>query len=116
MRKSNFSYKSIPNMTVGMQSQQDCNLQVLHGKVLLNEEENRLLFMQNTPRGPRSHEVMRTAHSRMVQTPKGGYTLTFRFSPNETDLKKMLLEEMAKICQMAENEIINSNKREDNTL
>lgn len=111
--KQAFSYKSIPNMTVGMQSQQDRNLQVLHGKVLLNEVENRLLFVQNTPRGPRSQEVMRTAHSRLVQTPQGRYTLTFRFSPNETDLKKMLLEEMAKICQMAEDEIINSKNRKD---
>ncbi len=107
--KNIFSYKSIPNMTVGMQSQQDRNLQVLHGKVILNEEESHLLFMQNTPRGPRSQEVMRTAHSRLVQTPQGGYTLTFRFSPNEGDLKKMLLEEMARII---ENELIN--RKEDN--
>ena len=116
METNSFTYTKLTNMTVGMQSQQDSNLQVLHGKVLLNEEENRLLFMQNTPRGPRSQEVMRTAHSRLVQTPQGRYTLTFRFSPNETDLRKMLLEEMAKICQMAEDEIVNSNKRKDNTL
>ncbi len=102
--KEKFSYKSIPNMTVGMQSQQDSNLQVLHGKVLLNEEENRLLFMQNTPRGPRSQEVMRTAHSRLVQTPQGRYTLTFRFSPNESDLQSILMSEMEKIT---DNKLIN---------
>lgn len=105
-----FSYKSIPNVTVGMQSQQDCNLQVLRGKVLLNEEENRLLFMQNTPRGPRSQEVMRTAHSRLVQTPQGRYTLTFRFSPMENDLRSILMNEMAII---ADNELIN---RKEDTL
>ena len=86
-------------MTVGMQSQQDRNLQVLHGKVLLNEEENRLLFMQNTPRGPRSSELMRTAHSRLVRTPHGRYTLTFRFSPDESNLEAVLMDEMAKIIE-----------------
>ena len=111
--KEKFSYKSIPNMTVGMQSQEECNLQVLRGKVLLNEAESRLLFMQNTPRGPRSQEVMRTAHSRLVLTPQGSYTLTFRFSPDESDLKKMLLEEMSKICQMTEDEFNNQKERKD---
>lgn len=104
MVKEKFSYKSIPNITVGMQSQEDRNLQVLHGKALLNEKENRMLFIQNKPRGPRSQEVMRTAHSRLVVTPHGNYTLTFRFSPNESDLKSILMSEMAKITA---NEIIN---------
>ena len=104
MKKNLFKYRRIPNITVGMQSQEDSNLQVLHGKVLLNEVENSLLFMQNSPRGPRSSEVMRTAHSRLVRTPQGRYTLTFRFSPNERNLKTILLNEMAKIT---DNELIN---------
>ena len=92
MKKNLFKYRRIPNITVGMQSQEDSNLQVLHGKVLLNEVENSLLFMQNSPRGPRSSEVMRTAHSRLVQRPDGNY------------LKTILLNEMAKIT---DNELIN---------
>ncbi len=104
MKRKTFTYKSIPNVTVGMQSQQDRNLQVLHGKVLLNEAESRLLFMQNSPRGPRSQEVMRTAHSRLVLTPQGNYTLTFRFSPKEKGLQTKLVGEMRKVT---ENEMFN---------
>lgn len=103
MKKKEFSYKSIPNITVGMQSQEDRNLQVLHGKVLLNEDESRLLFMQNAPRGPRSQEVMRTAHSRLVQTPEGNFTLTFRFTRLEAILASKLIEEMVKVCDTITN-------------
>ena len=103
MNRKAFTYKSIPNVTVGMQSQQDRNLQVLHGKVLLNEAESRLLFMQNSPRGPRSQEVMRTAHSRLVLTPQGNYTLTFRFTRLEAILASRLIEEMVKVCDTITN-------------
>lgn len=109
MKKQAYSYRSIPNMTVGMQSQEDRNLQVLHGKVLLNEEESRLLFMQNTPRGPRSTELFRTRHSRLVLNPKGTFTLTFRFSPDEDNLPSSLMSEMETITT---NELIN--RKEDN--
>lgn len=111
MSKSLFKYRRIPNMTVGMQSQEESNLQVLRGKVLLNEEENSLLFMQNTPRGPRSSEVMRTAHSRLVQTPQGNYTLTFRFSRMESLLASKLIEEMVKVCNTITN-VVDDNKNE----
>lgn len=110
--KKAFSYKSIPNMTVGMQSQEDRNLQVLHGKVLLNEEESRLLFMQNSPRGPRSQEVMRTAHSRLVRTPQGNYTLTFRFSRLESIFASKLIEEMVKVCNTITN-VVDDNEQEE---
>lgn len=114
--KDIFTYRSIPNMTVGMQSQQDRNLQLLRGKVLLNEAESRLLFVQNKPRGPRSKEVMRTQHSRLVMTPQGSFTLTFRFSPLERDLRKSLVDEMMAICTAQENGIVNNQQRKENTL
>lgn len=104
METNSFTYTKLTDMTVGMQSQEDRNLQVLHGKALLNEKENRMLFIQNKPRGPRSREVMRTAHSRLVVTPRGNYTLTFRFSPNESDLQSILMSEMEKIT---DNKLIN---------
>ncbi len=107
MNRKAFTYKSIPNVTVGMQSQQDRNLQVLHGKVLLNEAESRLLFMQNSPRGPRSQEVMRTAHSRLVLTPQGNYTLTFRISRLEAILASRLIDEMVKVCDTITNVVDN---------
>ncbi len=109
METNSFTYTKLTDMTVGMQSQEDRNLQVLHGRVLLNEKENRMLFMQNPPRGPRSQEVMRTAHSRLVLTPHGNYTLTFRFSPLEKDLHSILVGEMEKVT---ENELFNINNSE----
>ena len=107
MNRKAFTYKSIPNVTVGMQSQQDRNLQVLHGKVLLNEAESRLLLMQHSPRGPRSQEVMRTAHSRLVLTPQGNYTLTFRISRLEAILASRLIDEMVKVCDTITNVVDN---------
>lgn len=98
MVRKSFTYTKLTNMTVGMESQEERNLQVLHGKALLNEAENRLVFVQNTPRGPRSRELMRTAHSRLVRRPDGDYTLTFRFSPMEHNLQTTLVSEMIKIC------------------
>ena len=98
MKHIRFTYRRIPDMTVGMQSQEDRNLQVLRGKVILNEDDKSLLFLQNTPRGPRSAEVMRTRHSRLVRTPQGTFTLTFRFSPDEPDLQTTLVGEMIDVC------------------
>lgn len=98
MKPRHFTYKRIPNMTVGMQSQEDCNLQVLQGRAILNEADKTFLFLQNTPRGPRSAEVMRTRHGRLVRRPDGDYTLTFRFSANEVDLQTTLVGEMIDVC------------------
>ena len=106
MKSRLFTYKRIPNMTVGMQSQEDRNLQVLPGKVILNEEDKSLLFIQNKKRGPRSTELMRTRHSRLVRTPKGTFTLTFRFSPDEENLRDKLAKEMDDVCQTTEKEFI----------
>ena len=111
MKRNRFTYRRIPNMTVGMQSQEERNLQVLHGKVILNEEDKSLLFLQNTPRGPRSAEVMRTRHGRLVRTPQGTFTLTFRFSPEEEGIGDKLIGEMADVCQTTEKESINIKER-----
>ena len=98
MKRKRFTYRRIPNMTVGMQSQEDRDLQVLHGRAILNEDDRTFLFLQNTPRGPRSTEVMRTRHGRLVRTPQGTFTLTFRFSPDEADLQPTLVGEMIDVC------------------
>ncbi len=37
--KNSFKYHSLANMTVGMLSQEDYNLQVLPGRVIANEED-----------------------------------------------------------------------------
>lgn len=84
-------------MSVEMKSQQECDMVTLHGKALLNEEERRFIFLQNPPRGPRSSEVARTAHARMVRTARGTYTLTFRFDGSERWLRQALIAELNEI-------------------
>ena len=113
MKKKNYSYTKLTGITVGMQSQEDRNLQLLRGKVLLNEAESRMLFVQSAPRGARSRELMRTAHSRLVCTPQGRYTLTFRFEPEEEGLPVSLVSEMKSIV---EKELSNKNKRKERLL
>jgi hypothetical protein len=94
-----FSYKQYTDMTVGMRTQEERNLQVLRGKVLLNEAEKSLTFIQNKPEGPRSQEVMRTQHSRMVRKPDGNFTLTFRFSAGEKRVMERIVDEVTEISE-----------------
>lgn len=97
MNNTEFSYKKYTKMTVGMRSQEERNLQVLRGQVLLNEAESRLTFIQNRPRGPRSLELLRTQHSRLVRRHDGGYTLTFRFLSTDHEVLQRMVEEMSEI-------------------
>lgn len=94
MEESNFVYSKMTDMSVEMKSQERRDMVTLHGKALLNEEENRFIFLQNPPRGARSVEVARTAHARMVRTPRGTYTLTFRFDGRERWLRESLIAEI----------------------
>lgn len=68
---------------------------LLRGRVLLDSDENSLLFAQNDPRGPRSAEVFRSAHGRLVRRPDGRYTLTF--SAMEGDEKQLRMKLLAEI-------------------
>ena len=112
MKNNSFKYHSLPNMTVGMQCQEERNLQVLHGKAILNEDDRSFLFFQNSPRGPRSNELFRTRHSRLVQTPKCTFTLTFRFSYNEKNLQSSLMSEMESIIS----NILNAGKEAEDEI
>ncbi len=93
------SYKQtvLTEMTVTLESQPNYNLQVLHGKILVNEDELLLSFEQSKPRGPRSAEVMRTKHARLVQRPDGAYTLTFHFSKEEYGVGPQMIDELQKV-------------------
>ena len=95
-------------MTVTLKSQEDYNLQVLRGKVIVNEEDHSLSFEQNAPRGPRSVEVMCTPHSRLVRQPNGTLSLRFRFSDQEPSIGSQLLCELKAILSTLD---INSKKR-----
>lgn len=106
MKDFSFDYTRLTNMTVGLKSQKDYNHRTLHGSLTINLEERHALFVQYPQRGARSKELMRTAHSRMVSRPDGNFTLTFRFSPLESDLPEKLVDEMKTII----GQTINNNK------
>ena len=94
METNGYVYKKYAGMTVCTQTQKDNNLKVMHGHAVIDESDWRMLFVQNKPRGARSVEVGRTAHSRYVRRPDGRYTVTFRFSARELLLEQTLLREM----------------------
>ena len=100
--------KALQNMTMFIETEKEnIHLQPMNGRMLVNTVERCSLFVPNKPRGPRSTEIMRTPHGRMVRRPDGNYTLTFRFSPNEFCITEQLLLEMQSI---ATNPLLNLNK------
>ena len=103
-----FEVFELTEMTVTLKSQEDYNLQVLRGKVVVNEEDHSLMFEQNASRGPRSAEVMRTPHSRLVRQPNGTLSLRFRFSDQEPGIGLQLLRELKAILSTLD---ITSKKR-----
>lgn len=92
-----FEIFELTGMTVTLKSQEDYNLQVLRGKVIVNEEDHSLSFEQNAPRGPQSVEVMCTPHARLVRQPNGRMSLRFRFSDKEPGIGLQLLRELKAI-------------------
>lgn len=98
MKNNSFKYNRLNGMTIGFKGQKDFNQRTLHGRITINKEEHHALFVQDKPRGQRSIEVMRTAHSRLVQRPDGNYTLTFRFSMLEENWNVKLVDEMKELC------------------
>jgi len=109
--KKTFSYTRLNGMTIGFKGQKDFNQRTLHGRITINKEERHALFVQDKPRGQRSIEVMRTAHSRLVSRPDGNYTLTFRFSMLEENWNLKLVAEMKELCS-PENKRIFKNKNQ----
>jgi len=85
------------NMTVNLQSQKHYDQKVLNGKLFVNTQKRQASFTQNRPRGPRSIEMMRTPHARLVRRPDGDFTLTFHFSKEEYAVGPQLLEELQKV-------------------
>ena len=102
MKNSFYSYTRLTHMTAFLKSQKNFNMQSLHGRLVVDTAERRLFFQQASPRGPRSREVMRTDHSRLVRRPDGTFTLTFRFALEEEELRKQLLREMLQVCTVCE--------------
>lgn len=74
---------------------------LLRGRALLDVDSKKFMFAQNEPRGPRSMEVGRTMHSRLVRRPDSRYTLTFScMDGGEKQLKEQLIAEVRDIMKM----------------
>jgi hypothetical protein len=88
-----YTSKRLNNMSVVINAHENCNMKATGGRILLNEKEKQLLFMQNKPRGPRSKELMRTFHSKVSLLPCGDYKITLRFSMDEQNIGDKLGDE-----------------------
>ena len=74
---------------------------LLRGRALLDVESKKFVFAQNEPRGPRSMEVGRTMHSRLVRRPDSRYTLTFScMDGGEKQLREQLIAEVRDVMKM----------------
>ena len=71
---------------------------VLAGRQFIDADDGRCTFVQNAPRGPRSVEIGRTPHCRIVRRPDGGYTTTLRVTQNVKYLKETLLAEIREVA------------------
>ena len=78
------------------------NMRVMAGKALLDEESSDMKFVENPPRGPRSIEVGRTAHSRYIRRSDGLYTITLRIDASSRYLRETLTSEIAEISKNIE--------------
>ena len=94
-------YRRVKDICVDMYTQQDAvEKRLLNGKALLNTEKGEFIFAQNPPRGPRSVEIGRTAHTRFVRRPDGLYTVTIRVDAQERNLREQLLAEVRDITKV----------------
>lgn len=91
----------------------DPNMRVMAGKALLDDESQDMKFVENPPRGPRSVEVGRTAHSRYIRRPDGMYTITLRVDASNKYLRETLTSEIADITKDIQLDFKNQ-KREEN--
>ncbi len=106
---NSYNIHILNNMTVNLQSQNHYDQKVLNGKLFVNTQKRQASFTQNRPRGPRSTEMIRTPHARLVRRPDGDFTLTFHFSKEEYAVGPQLLEELQKVIDFLS---LNPSKRQ----
>lgn len=76
----------------------------MSGKVRVDVADKELLFIENPPRGERSHEVARGIYSRMVRRPDGYFTITFRrLDLSEKFLRERLVGELTYLFDEVKN-------------
>ena len=106
---NNYNINILTNMMVKLQSQSNYDQRVLNGKLFVNTQRHQVAFNQNRPRGPRSVEMMRTPHSRLVRRPDGDFTLTLQFSKDEYAVGPQMLVELQKVIDFLS---LNPSKRQ----
>lgn len=74
---------------------------VVGGKLLQWAASKEVTFVQNGPRGPRSVEIGRTAHARMVRLLNGRYSARFVFAAGEREIGYQLIAEIRELNKMA---------------
>lgn len=97
--RSVHTYKRYTDFSIDMYTRtEEQQHQLLRGRALLSPEKGEMAFVENTPRGARSKEVMRTPHARMVRRPDGLYTVTFAcLEAGELNLREQMLAEVRKL-------------------
>ena len=93
-------------------SEEDVNRRILRGRMLYDKEEEKTTFVENQPRGPRSSEVGRTGHARLVKSARNNsdYKITIRVNASEKYLKETLLSEVRNLCKLIDEDVKNSKK------
>lgn len=92
----------VDNATVELYSHSDIDKKITRGRALVDCDKKRFSFVENSPRPPRSVEVSRGEHCRMVRRHDGLYTLTFRFDGSEKYLLSTLQAEIRNIVKIAQ--------------
>lgn len=82
----------------------DVDKRLIRGRAIVDNDDSRVTIVQNEPRGPRSKEIGRTFHARVVRRPDGGYTATFRCQPGEKWRTEMLINESREIGKIIGND------------
>lgn len=96
-------YQKFNDYTVKVVARQKTAVRRAFGaKATIIPEEGELWLVENKPRGPKSKEVGRTIHSRMVRRIDGNYTLTLRFSADERQIREQLLAETRRMATLAD--------------
>lgn len=95
-------YKRVKDVCLDIYTRDEhVDKRLLKGRALLNTEKGEFAFVQNEPRGARSVEIGRSAHSRLVRRPDGLYTLTFScMDAEEVYLREQLISEVRVVCAM----------------
>lgn len=102
-KKTDVKYQRYGDITAKVITQKgDANLRPMQGRILINSYENELNFREAAPRGPRSVEIVRTLHSRLVRRNDGGYTLTFRFQGDMKYMSSTLIAELRDAAKAVE--------------